>query len=214
MQKKRPFNVFEFGSGTTPRGLFVKAVKSLRKGAQHRRFKGVEKAGFEKEQELRKLTREMGNVEIIHGNGLEELERTKDGSLDVLFEAHSSHYGDGLDILRLLNHAKQKLRPGGIFVSVQERSAWELYSELAQQTGLKFIVREIPEEIAKNSDSWAIRQRATHEQRVERRKKWETETPEQLQQLARLNFELDWWRDERFEDMFKPTMFIFKKPRN
>lgn len=212
--KRRPFNVFEFGTGTFPRGLFVKAVKAREKeGTQHRRFKGVEVFGFEDEKKFREVAEKLGNIELVQADGLKELEKTKDNSLDILFEAHSVHYGGEAGIIELLKLAKQKLRPRGVFVSVQERSLWEHFHHLAKLAGLKFMVREIPEEQAKNSESWGIRQRATHEQRVKRREKWEREMPEPLQKLTRFNFEMDWWRDKEFEDMFKPTMFIFRKPR-
>jgi len=164
---KKPFRVFEAGTGFFPSGLIRKAAQSEKKGL-NRFFAGVDKklAPNFVSLLLSGRLRLPSNLSLKRADVFSELRLLPRKSQSVIFESYllnNLHEADRNNFFRL---AKRALRWGGRLVMVQD-FRWVSYLRgRAEKFGFGFASFPIPDSALKKSPAWAIRIRSTPKKRL------------------------------------------------
>ncbi|MBN1941445.1 MAG: hypothetical protein JW772_04665 [Candidatus Diapherotrites archaeon] len=215
--KKKPFTVFEAGTGKRPLGLLHQAVKASNARKAHRRFMGVEDQGFNVSKALTRLFGRKGipkNLKLVSDCAVHVITKPPSESQNIIFESYllnnisrpSKCFGISTCEEVFLTEAKRVLKPGGRLVLVQGKPSVDYYREIAEELGFGFHVIEIPAEKAQRSFSRSIRMRSLPEKR--------------LRVLRHPNIGTDFADDavkagkaKSREDATRPVIILMRKPR-
>jgi len=216
---KKPFNVFEAGTGKLPLALLRKAQKSS--GTRKRRvFTGVDKELnldlFLKKTGLKGLPKNLRLRQNCAIRELSDLPRESQGVILGSYLVNNISSEEPSCVIRGLPcnraffiAADMALRPGGRLVLVQGRMAAHLMKEAAFNLGYELHSKIIPDAAAIKSKSWAIRLRSNPEKRerdVRIEIGDEATVKKELKNLKKMGF-------NSFEEATQPCIFSLRKPK-
>jgi len=215
---KKPFMIFEAGSGKVPIPLLRKSLKATRKRKEIK-FTGVdEKLNLDLLLRKTRLKTQPKNLRLVQNCAIKELLKIPKESQHVIFGSYlvnnlgetSSCTVPQLPCNRAFFVAAERaLRPGGRIILVQDKNSIPLMKEAGHNLGFDLHMIAISDERAKKSKSWAIRKRSTPEKRVEYLQK---HYPKK-ENISRVIDSSRKYGINSLEELARPTIFILRRPR-